>query len=101
VLFAHKIQQYSKYNQRRFINGRRLKAMFEDKKVKNSVDQLLAHQCSTCLAGSGEVVEFGNFKALQEHVRKTHQLFFCDICTANVKVPVVLKAGAFALFVLP
>jgi len=75
--------------------------MFEDKKVKNSVDQLLAHQCSTCLAGSGEVVEFGNFKALQEHVRKTHQLFFCDICTANVKVPVVLKAGAFALFVLP
>ncbi|CAB0004178.1 unnamed protein product [Nesidiocoris tenuis] len=47
---------------------------------KKAYDSLLAHVCSEC----GK--ESPNFGHLRDHVRRVHQLNFCDLCVENLKI---------------
>ena len=85
MLFVREVKPYSMFRTKDFLYDRKAKALFEDKDVKDDFLNLSAHHCTVC-AKDGMQQAFKNFKALQDHVRRVHQLFFCDICAENVKV---------------
>ena len=54
----------------------------EDGNVKKIFDDLLTHKCLKC----PNQVTFTTFKQLDTHTRREHEVFFCDLCSANLKV---------------
>lgn len=61
---------------RKFIMNRKLKIQFEDETVRERFEELLEHKCKTCKDRYPE----RNFKALRDHMRRVHTLFYCDLC---------------------
>ena len=64
---------------------------FENASVKKAFKRLLQHRCPECFITNektGEVEEkiFVQFKQLDSHVRREHELFYCDICVEHLKV---------------
>lgn len=59
---------------------RKAKICFEDDQVGQNFDRLLSHVCPKCDSSHR------TFEQLGKHVRKDHELFFCDICAKNIKV---------------
>lgn len=59
---------------------RRLGICYGDDAVKESCSRLLSARCQVC--GQG----FPSFARLDQHVRREHQLFHCDICVEHLQV---------------
>ena len=71
---------------RKFISNRKLKIQFETDSVRQKFEKLLEHRCNLCPNRPPE----RSFKALRDHMRRQHTLFFCDLC-------VELKVKTFLL----
>ena len=79
---------------------RKYKICFEDETVQRSYKNLLQHTCPICNeklindnAGAGNEkgnikipTVFSSFKQLDTHVRREHEMFYCDLCADNLKV---------------
>ena len=79
---------------------RKYKICFEDEAVQHSYKVLLEHTCPICDEkssydenhGASERKHmkypktFGSFKQLDTHVRREHELFYCDLCVDHLKV---------------
>lgn len=59
---------------------KKFKIVFETENEKNAYDALLAHECPKCSK------VFVSFIYLRDHVRRVHQLNYCDLCVDNLKV---------------
>lgn len=44
--------------------------------------QLLDHNCNKC----HKIPAFRNFNQLKEHMRKEHELYYCDLCVDNLRI---------------
>lgn len=55
---------------------------FENGGVLSKFEKLLEHRCSKCKNRPPDK----NFKALQDHLRKDHSLYYCDLCVEHLKV---------------
>nr|SVE70265.1 EOG090X01BP [Daphnia similis] len=55
---------------------------FENLFLRETFEKLLVHVCYTCSLKP----TFTNFQMLKEHLRKEHELFFCDLCVENLKI---------------
>lgn len=55
---------------------------FENAFLQETFEKLLVHVCYTCPFKP----TFANFQILKDHLRKEHELFFCDLCVENLKV---------------
>ncbi len=60
---------------------RRLGVCFESARLEARCRRLLLNRCGACGRD-----DFGSFALLEQHVRREHKLFFCDICTQDLKV---------------
>ena len=80
---------------------RKYKICFEDESVQHSYKVLLQHTCPICNENSSDVKEseikegnpskhrpiiFATFKQLDTHVRREHEMFYCDLCVDHLKV---------------
>ena len=80
---------------------RKYKICFEDESVQHSYKVLLQHTCPICNEKSSDVKEseikegnpskhgpiiFATFKQLDTHVRREHEMFYCDLCVDHLKV---------------
>ena len=79
---------------------RKYKICFEDESVQRSYKLLLQHECpickesisSDCRNGKNDHSNtnypsiFPTFKQLETHVRREHELFYCDLCAEHLKV---------------
>lgn len=54
---------------------------FESLDLQKSFYRLLEHRCPRC-----DHTPFIEFAKLKEHVRKVHEMFYCEICTENLKI---------------
>lgn len=54
---------------------------FADLDIQKAFYRLLENRCSEC-----NHTPFIEFNKLKDHVRKVHELFFCEICTDNLKI---------------
>ena len=78
---------------------RKYKICFEDESVQRSYKILLQHVCPICKEklssnDNGKSDDkninfpsiFPTFKQLETHVRREHELFYCDLCAEHLKV---------------
>ena len=83
-----------------YIMDRKYKICFENEAVEQSYKDLLQHVCKICKEqlcdadnhnrnGSSKVKSrsiFPSFKQLESHVRREHEMFYCDLCAEHLKV---------------
>ncbi|XP_054283909.1 E3 ubiquitin-protein ligase ZNF598-like [Macrosteles quadrilineatus] len=61
---------------------RKFQIVFESPDIQAAYDALLAHVCPKCPTRHA----FQTFNHLRDHVRKEHELFYCDLCVDNLKI---------------
>lgn len=77
---VHKKLKNSDIPRKGFIPNRKYKIFFEDSQIQKKFEKLNEHRCSKCNLSER------NLKALQQHLSKTHTLFFCALCLEHLKV---------------
>lgn len=77
---VHKKLKNSDIPRKGFIPNRKYKIFFEDRQIQKKFEKLNEHRCSKCNLSER------NLKALQQHLSKTHTLFFCALCLEHLKI---------------
>ncbi|KAK0098533.1 hypothetical protein PV326_006993 [Microctonus aethiopoides] len=60
----------------------RYSVYFDSPSIQEKFTQLLAHVCTLC----EEKQIFSTFHALKDHMRRKHELHYCDLCVENLKI---------------
>ncbi|XP_014217969.1 E3 ubiquitin-protein ligase ZNF598, partial [Copidosoma floridanum] len=55
---------------------------FETQEIQNDFNKLLAHECNIC----DRTQVFNSFTSLKDHMKRKHDLHYCDLCVENVKI---------------
>ncbi|KAL5018542.1 hypothetical protein ScPMuIL_004264 [Solemya velum] len=67
---------------RRYIENRKLQVCYEDESVRQDVEKVLENKCKLCRDRPAD----RTFRALRDHMRKSHTLYFCDLCVDGLKI---------------
>jgi hypothetical protein len=79
-VFAEEVQPFKKLRDQGW--DRKYKIGFCNSVVEAAFKKLLQHSCRVCTGKT----EFRTFGALKDHMRREHELFYCDLCVDNLKV---------------
>ncbi|XP_075230467.1 E3 ubiquitin-protein ligase ZNF598 [Lycorma delicatula] len=82
VIFTKHIQPFKDIKNGSYFSDRKFRIDFENAKIRQAYDSLLAHVCLKC----PEKIAFQNFLLLKEHMRRSHELFYCELCVDNLKI---------------
>lgn len=82
VIFAKTLASYRELDvrNRSGLYDKKYRICFTDGDVQQAFFELLDNKCPRC-----DEQNFPKFDILREHVRKRHELFYCDICTEHLK----------------
>ena len=61
---------------------KKFKICFDNADIQTAYSRLLEHVCNTCQGRPA----FRTFQNLKDHVRKEHELYYCELCVDNLKV---------------
>ena len=101
MIFTTSRQRFEDIQNNIYIMDRKYKICFEDESVQQSYKELLQHTCPICNENTydgkeSEIKEgntskhrpivFSTFKQLDTHVRREHEMFYCDLCVDHLKV---------------
>lgn len=75
------IKPFSKISRSRYQGDRKHGIFFESRELHHLYETLQQYICSRC--DSNEV--FRTFKQLRDHMKKVHDLYYCEICVENLK----------------
>ncbi|XP_058459012.1 E3 ubiquitin-protein ligase ZNF598 [Malaya genurostris] len=83
VIFSKTLAPYKELDvrNRSGLYDKKYRICFTDGDVQVAFFELLDNRCPRC-----EEKNFPKFDMLREHVRKAHELFYCDICTEHLKI---------------
>ncbi|CAG0897715.1 unnamed protein product [Cyprideis torosa] len=56
--------------------------VYTDEGIQQEVRRLLQHVCRRCDTSQ----TFSDFQSFREHIRKKHELYYCDLCVDNLKI---------------
>lgn len=91
VIFTREIKPFSSLKiklERSNFQDRRFGIYFATQGIQKAYSRLLEHSCSVC--DNRDLAEkrwpFRTFQQLKEHMRKEHELFYCDLCSDNLKI---------------
>lgn len=59
---------------------KKYKIVFETEEIQNEYERLLENNCKSCKSS------FRTFFQLKDHVRREHELYYCDLCVDNLKI---------------
>lgn len=79
VVFTREIKPFRHLRKGRHYDSQ-YAIFFDDADIHVKFGDLLAHACSQC----GQ--QFDDFSGLKDHMRRKHELHYCDLCVANIKV---------------
>ncbi|GIY88899.1 e3 ubiquitin-protein ligase ZNF598 [Caerostris darwini] len=80
VVFTRKLHKFSDISKKFKLCIRKYQIMFEDVEVSEAFDRLLENKCKHCDS------ILPTFDKLKEHVRRIHELHYCELCTENLKI---------------
>lgn len=63
------------------LQDRKFGLIFCTSDIRKAYDILLEHRCQICKDWL-----FRTFIQLKDHMRKEHELFYCDICVENLRI---------------
>lgn len=87
VYFTKTVKPFKKLISSNILSDKKYKIEFENESVMNAYLKLLEHTCPKCPEKT-----FDAFYQLQDHVRRVHQLNYCDLCVENLKVIIANSA---------
>lgn len=61
---------------------RKFGVWFTSKDIKDAYYSLLEHNCTKCTRREA----FKTFLQLKEHMRREHELNYCDLCVENIRI---------------
>lgn len=82
VVFMEKQHLYSGIITHRFPRDRETHIFFQNNRIRLEYYKLLSHGCQLCPDRAPDKT----FKALQDHMRKEHELFYCDLCVEHLQI---------------
>ncbi|XP_055321640.1 E3 ubiquitin-protein ligase ZNF598 [Sitodiplosis mosellana] len=83
VIFTSEILPYKELDQknRSCLYDKQFRICFTGQRAQNAFRRLLEHTCNKCNTGA-----FDTAADLKDHLRKKHELFYCDICMQHLKI---------------
>ena len=60
---------------------RKFKVCFETEEIQNQYTMMLDHKCPLC----EEKTLFKSFRQLDQHIRREHEVYYCELCVGNLK----------------
>nr|SVE83509.1 EOG090X01BP [Daphnia pulex] len=82
VYFVKKAKPYQLLASNLYPMDKITKIHFESAYLQDVFEKLLVHICYSCPLKP----TFQNLQILKDHLRKEHELFFCDLCVENLKI---------------
>lgn len=85
VVFTDSIHPYKELGNREYpdrLFERQYKIVFCSEDIKNAYENLLENRCKIC----DKIPPFRNFSLLNDHMRRVHERFFCDLCVNHLKI---------------
>ncbi|KAI5651757.1 zinc finger, c3HC4 type (RING finger) domain-containing protein [Phthorimaea operculella] len=84
VVFTDTVKPYKELRNQVFSDRlfeRQFKIGFCTETIKQAYEKLLENRCKLC----DNIPPFRTFNQLNDHVRKVHERFFCDLCVKHLK----------------
>lgn len=82
VIFTKNVRPYKEIASKTYPSNKEYKVFFDGGPAQSAFEKLLQHECHIC-AGSKS---YQSFNLLKDHMRKKHELFYCDLCVDNLKI---------------
>lgn len=76
------VRPFSDLQHYTLLQDKKYKICFENGKIQDAFYKLLEHNCSVCPNSPS----FRSFHALYDHMRREHELYYCDLCVEHLKV---------------
>lgn len=74
--------QYADVADKIYPMDKRYRICFENDKVQEAYELRLQHGCPLCQ----EREPFRNFKQLQQHIKRDHDMYYCELCVDNLTI---------------
>ncbi|KAB0794084.1 hypothetical protein PPYR_13704 [Photinus pyralis] len=88
VLFTKEIEAFSILRpkvEKCNLQDRKYGLFFHSPSIQRRYYRLLDHECFICKRNACST-SFKTFNMLKDHMRRSHELFYCDLCVANLKI---------------
>jgi hypothetical protein len=86
VIFTKEVQLFRNIRNYSYLMDKKFKICFDTADIQAAYSRLLEHVCNICVGRPA----FRTFQNLKDHMRKEHELYYCDLCVENLKVMVKL-----------
>ncbi len=96
VVFLKELQKFETINTSNFNIHRQHKIYFSTDSVQEAFSTLLQHKCPLC----PDIKPFRSFDQLSVHMKRQHQLFYCELCVEHLKVW-ACQSWIFHFFIKP
>ena len=81
VIFTTALQKYENIKDNIYPMDRKFKICFETEEIQNSYLELLEHRSPI-----DPTVKFKTFEQLEKHVRREHEMYYCDLCVKELMI---------------
>lgn len=82
VIFTKNVQPFKSIANNTYLMDKKFKICFDNAEIQAAYDKLLEHVCKICPGRPA----FRTFNNLKDHMRKEHELYYCDLCVDNLKI---------------
>ena len=82
VVFTQSRSVFSELENKVLLTDRKYRICFETEELQSQYWDLLSHQCPLCPPAR----KFPTFAQLERHVRRDHDLFYCQVCLPNTNL---------------
>ncbi|GLH02957.1 E3 ubiquitin-protein ligase ZNF598 [Gryllus bimaculatus] len=82
VIFTKNVQPFKNIKNNTYLMDKKFKICFDNAEIQSAYSKLLEHVCTICPGRPA----FRTFQNLKDHMRKEHELHYCDLCVDNLKI---------------
>ncbi|XP_023226306.1 E3 ubiquitin-protein ligase ZNF598-like isoform X2 [Centruroides sculpturatus] len=82
VVFSQRKKTFNELSEVLYPVDKKYKIYFEDNYCRRAYEKLLEHSCKIC----NQRCSFHSFGHLKNHMRREHELFFCELCVENLRI---------------
>ncbi|XP_049801549.1 E3 ubiquitin-protein ligase ZNF598 [Schistocerca nitens] len=82
VIFTKEVKPFRSIRDGHYLMDKKFRICFENQGIQAAYNKLLEHVCTVCPGSPA----FRTFQSLKDHMRKTHELHYCDLCVDNLKI---------------
>ncbi|XP_071507806.1 E3 ubiquitin-protein ligase ZNF598-like [Diadema antillarum] len=83
AIFTNKVHLFDGIISHKYPHDRKYGIFFASSWIQEEYRKILAHKCNIC---GLKTPAFATFKQLQDHMRKEHERFSCNLCVEHIKV---------------